>query len=42
MKLNKIIKTAIKYGPIVYPIIKKFIESRSSTKATNAPRTPPK
>ena len=42
MKLNRIIKTAIKYGPIVYPIIKKFIDNRSTAKATTASRTPKK
>lgn len=32
MKLNKVIKTAIKYGPIVYPIIKKVLDNRSASK----------
>lgn len=42
MKLNKIIKTAIKYGPIVYPIIKKFVNNRSATKSTTTSSTPKK
>ena len=42
MKFTKIIKTAIKYGPILYPIIKKLIDNRSATSATTAPRTPKK
>lgn len=40
MKLDKVIKTAIKYGPIVYPIIKKFLDSRSTSKQPTTPRTP--
>ena len=42
MNFKKIIKTAIKYGPIIYPIIKKFIDSQSTTKATPTRRTPSK
>lgn len=40
MKLNKVIKTAIKYGPIVYPIIKKIMNDRSTSKQPTMPRTP--
>ncbi|MEK4427087.1 hypothetical protein MHI10_18545 [Solibacillus sp. FSL K6-1523] len=32
MKLKKIIKTAIKYAPIVYPIVRKLIDNRSKSK----------
>ncbi|MCH7323214.1 hypothetical protein LZ480_15160 [Solibacillus sp. MA9] len=42
MKLNKVIKTAIKYGPIVYPIIKKVLDNRSAPKQPTIPRTPKK
>ncbi|MEK3763633.1 hypothetical protein [Solibacillus sp. FSL K6-4121] len=31
MKINKLVKTAIKYGPILYPIIKKMMDKKSST-----------
>ncbi|MER2119348.1 MAG: hypothetical protein ABS935_03715 [Solibacillus sp.] len=41
MKLNKLIKTAIKYGPIVYPIIKKMMDNKKSTpQAATTRRTP--
>ena len=40
MKLNKVIQTAIKYGPIVYPIIKKILNNRSTGKQTTTTRTP--
>lgn len=40
MKLNNLIKTAIKYGPIIYPIVKKMIDKKSGAKPTSAPRTP--
>ncbi|MEK4701227.1 hypothetical protein MKX47_16930 [Solibacillus sp. FSL R7-0668] len=40
MKLNKVIKTAIKYGPIVYPIIKKVLDNRSASKKTTTTRAP--
>lgn len=42
MKLNKVLKTAIKYGPIVYPIVKKILNNRSTSKQPNIPRTPKK
>lgn len=29
--MSKLIRTAIKYGPIVYPIIKKIMNKRKST-----------
>ncbi|WP_371514510.1 hypothetical protein [Solibacillus sp. R5-41] len=35
MKLKKLIKTAIKFAPIIYPIVKKIIDNRSKLKATN-------
>ena len=31
MKIGKIIKTAIKWAPIVYPFVKKYLNSRKST-----------
>lgn len=34
LNLNSIIKAAVKYGPIVYPIVKKIIDSRSASKPT--------
>lgn len=36
MKLGNLVKTAIKYGPLVYPIIKKVLDERqkSSLKST--------
>lgn len=40
MKLNKLIKTAIKYGPIVYPIIKKMVDKKSMPQPTTTRRTP--
>ncbi len=40
MNFSKIIKTAIKYGPIVYPIIKKVLNNKSKTKVTSTPRSP--
>lgn len=40
MKLNKLIKTAIKYGPIVYPIIKKMIDKKSAPQPATTRRTP--
>ena len=40
LKLNKVIKTAIKYGPIIYPIIKKVLDKKSTTSPTNTSRTP--
>lgn len=40
MNFSKIIKTAIKYGPIVYPIIKKVLASKSTAKVTSSPRSP--
>lgn len=42
MKLNKVIKTAIKYGPLFYPIIKKVLDNRSASKQPIPPRTPKK
>ena len=41
MKLDRIIKTAIKWGPVIYPIVKKLIDSRSSAKPTTT-QTPRK
>ncbi|MGE7022530.1 hypothetical protein [Solibacillus cecembensis] len=32
MKLKNVIKTAIKYAPIVYPIVKKLIDNRLKSK----------
>ena len=42
MKLNKLIKTAIKYGPIVYPIIKKMMDNKKSTPQPATTRRTPK
>ena len=30
MKINKLVKTAIKFGPILYPIIKKMMDKKST------------
>lgn len=40
LDLKKIIRTAVKYGPIVYPIVKKIIDRKSTSKApsTQKPR----
>ncbi|MEK4627136.1 MAG: hypothetical protein ABS944_10105 [Solibacillus sp.] len=40
MKIKKIIQTAIKYGPILYPIIKKVIDKKSVAKSPSTPRMP--
>ena len=40
MKLNKLIKTAIKYGPIVYPIIKKMVDKKSTPQPKATRRAP--
>lgn len=40
MKLNKLIKSAIKYGPIVYPIIKKMMDKKSAPQPAKTRRTP--
>lgn len=40
MKLNKLIKTAIKYGPIVYQIIKKMMDKKSAPQPATTRRTP--
>ncbi|MET0785736.1 MAG: hypothetical protein ABWY25_03445 [Paenisporosarcina sp.] len=34
MKLGKLVKTAIKFAPIVIPIVKKALDSRKGTKFT--------
>ena len=34
MKVGNLIRTAIKVAPIVYPIIKKIIDSKKSTTTT--------
>ncbi|WP_235863377.1 hypothetical protein [Ureibacillus sinduriensis] len=33
MKFGKVVRTVIKMAPIVYPIAKKFLANRKSTKA---------
>lgn len=38
MKLNNLIKTAIKVAPIVYPIIKKMIDSKKAGNTTTPTR----
>ncbi|CAM3799109.1 Mobile element protein [Mesobacillus thioparans] len=30
--MRRLIKTAIKWGPVLYPIVKKMMDSRKSTK----------
>ncbi|MER2108492.1 MAG: hypothetical protein ABS949_16310 [Solibacillus sp.] len=34
MKLGNLVKAAVKYGPIIYPIVKKIIDSKSASKPT--------
>nr|WP_017381250.1 MULTISPECIES: hypothetical protein [Paenisporosarcina] len=34
MKIGKLIKTTIKFAPIIIPIVKKVIDSRKGTKIT--------
>lgn len=31
MKLTKVVKTAIKYGPIILPFVMKFVNSKKQT-----------
>ena len=37
MKIGKVIKTAIRWAPVVYPFVKKYLDSRKSA-ATATPR----
>ena len=32
IKLGTIVKVAVKYGPIIYPIVKKMMDNKSVTK----------
>lgn len=34
MKIGNLVKAAVKYGPVIYPIVKKIIDSRSASKPT--------
>ncbi len=34
--MTKLIKTAIKWGPVLYPIVKKLIDSKKSAKLKNS------
>lgn len=34
MKLGNLVKAAVKYGPIIYPIVKKIMDSKSGSKST--------
>ena len=36
MKIGKIIKVAMKFAPIVYPIVKKAINAKSTTTNTTS------
>ena len=38
MKINKLVKTAIKYGPILYPIIKKMMDKKSTPQPATTTR----
>lgn len=44
MKLNlgKIVKAAVKYGPVIYPVVKKIIDSKSTKKPTTRTTRHPK
>jgi hypothetical protein len=33
--MNKLIKMAIKWGPVLYPVVKKMIDSRKTTGVKN-------
>lgn len=39
MKIGNLVKAAVKYGPIIYPIVKKIIDSKSG-KSTTTTRPP--
>lgn len=34
MKLGKLVKTVIKFAPVVYPIVKKMMDERKNMKST--------
>jgi len=36
MKIGKLVKTAVKLAPIVIPVVKKVMKSRSSKKAVSS------
>lgn len=38
MKIGSLIKTAIKFAPIVIPIVKKVMDSRKGSPKTSYPR----
>ena len=38
MKIGRLIKTAIKWAPVVYPIVRKIIANKEKTKAPNRRR----
>lgn len=39
MKIGKIVKVAIKYAPVIYPIVKKMINNKNSTSKTPTSKT---
>lgn len=39
MKIGKIVKAAIKYAPVIYPIVKKMINNKNSTSKIPTPKT---
>lgn len=38
MKIGRLIKTAVKFAPIVIPVVKKVMKSRSGSKKTVSSR----
>ena len=38
MRIGSLIKTAIKFAPIVIPIVKKVVDSRKNSTKTASPR----